>query len=241
MANIGYARVSTNGQEKNGYSLEDQKAKLREAGCNPKDIYTDTASGGKADRPELMRMLDRLHPGDVVIVYKLDRLARSLIDLLKIIDQIGKVNAHFRSLTESFIDTTTPAGTLITQIFGAMAQFERSLIHERTQAGINAARRAGRKLGPRYKLSDADRKHIFYLVREGKMTMSDCARTYHINQSNISRLVATELKKSRAVLPNYHLRTFRPTANPPMQLRQLANHNARHSTIRQADLYRPSD
>jgi DNA invertase Pin-like site-specific DNA recombinase len=208
MANIGYARVSTNGQEKNGYSLEEQKARLREAGCNLKDIYADTASGGKADRPQLIRMMDRLHPGDVVIVYKLDRLARSLINLLNIVEQIGNVGAGFRSLSESFIDTTTPGGTLIMQIFGAMAQFERSLIRERTKVGIEAARKAGRKLGPRYKLSEADRKHIVYLVREGKMTMSDCARTYHINQSNISRLIAKESENEQNPNPQLPLTTL---------------------------------
>ena len=97
--NIGYARVSTNGQEKNGYGLDAQIARLEEAGC--KSIYRDTASGGKSDRPDLTKMLDRLHPGDVVVVVKLDRLARSLRDLLDIIERIDKCGAGFRSLTES--------------------------------------------------------------------------------------------------------------------------------------------
>ncbi len=192
--NIGYARVSTNGQEKNGYGLDAQIARLKEAGC--KRIYQDTASGGKADRPDLTKMLDRLHPGDVVVVVKLDRLARSLKDLLMIIERIDKIGAGFRSLTES-IDTTAPAGRMIMHVIGAMAEFERSLIRERTKAGLAEARKAGRKLGRRFKLSEEDHRQIIYLIREGKMTAADCARTYRIHESNISRLM-TKAKEEEA-------------------------------------------
>jgi DNA invertase Pin-like site-specific DNA recombinase len=187
MANIGYARVSTIGQEKNGYGIDAQKARLKEAGCAR--IYEDTASGGKADRPDLTKMMDRLHPGDVVVVVKLDRLSRSLFDLLTIIQRMDKIGAGFRSLTES-IDTTTASGRAMMQIVGAFAEFERAIIKERTKAGLEAAKRAGRKLGRRSKLSDEDRRQIAYLVREEKMSMSDCARTYHIHQSNIGRMLA---------------------------------------------------
>jgi DNA invertase Pin-like site-specific DNA recombinase len=121
-------------------------------------------------------------------VVKLDRLARSLLDLLTIIERIGKCGAGFRSLTDN-IDTTTPAGVMIMHVIGAIAQFERELIKERTRTGIDAARRAGRKLGRRFKLSEEDRKQIVHLVREGKMTLADCARTYHIHRSNIGRLL----------------------------------------------------
>lgn len=183
---IGDARVSTNGQAENGYGLDVQTSRLSEAGC--KRVYQDTASGGKADRIELRKMLDMLHAGDVVVVVKLDRLARSLRDLLDIIEKIAKAGAGFRSLTEA-IDTTTPAGTMIMHVIGAMAEFERSLIRERTRAGLAEARKAGRKLGRRFKLSGEDRKQIVYLVREGKMSLADCARTYHIHESNISRLM----------------------------------------------------
>jgi DNA invertase Pin-like site-specific DNA recombinase len=190
--NIGYARVSTNGQEKNGYGIDVQITRLTEAGC--KCIYRDTASGGKRERTELTKMLDKLHPGDVVTVVKLDRLARSLRDLLDIIERIAKAGAGFRSLTEA-IDTTTPAGTMIMHVIGAMAEFERSLIRERTRAGLAEAHKAGRKLGRGFKLSDEDRRQIVYLVREGKMSAADCARTYHIHESNISRLLAATPKE----------------------------------------------
>lgn len=186
---IGYARVSTTKQERDGYGLDAQKARLKEAGCAR--IYHDAASGAKADRYELTRMLDRLHAGDVVVVVKLDRLARSLRDLLNIIERVDNCGAGFRSLTES-IDTTTSAGVMIMHVIGAMAEFERSLIRERTKAGLAEALKAGRKLGRKFKLSDEDRQQIVYLVREGKMSAADCARTYHIHASNISRLLTID-------------------------------------------------
>jgi len=190
--NIGYARVSTNGQEKNGYGLDAQMARLKEADC--KRIYQDTASGGKADRPDLTKMLDRLHAGDVVVVVKLDCLSRSLADLLNIVERIGKAGAGFRSLGEN-LDTTSPAGRTMMQMVGVFVEFERSIIRERTRAGLAEARKAGRKLGRRFKLSETTRQQIVYLVREGKMTMADCARTYRIHESNISRLLATAKAK----------------------------------------------
>ena len=119
------------------------------------------------------------------MVVKLDRLSRSLRDLLNIIERIDKCGAGFRSLTES-IDTATSAGVMIMHVIGAIAELERSLIRERTRAGLAEARKAGR----RFKLSEEDRKQIVYLVREGKMTAADCARTYHIHESNVSRLLA---------------------------------------------------
>ena len=184
--NIGYARVSTNGQEKNGYGLDAQISRLKEAGC--KRIYQDTASGGKSDRAGLTQMLDKLHAGDVVVVVKLDRLSRSLADLLNIVERIGKAGAGFRSLGEN-LDTTSSAGRAMMQIVGVFAEFERSIISERTKAGLAEALKAGRKLGRRFKLSEADRQQIVYLVREGKMTAADCARTYHIHESNVSQLL----------------------------------------------------
>jgi DNA invertase Pin-like site-specific DNA recombinase len=190
--NIGYARVSTNGQEKNGYGLDAQIARLKEVGC--KRIYQDTASGGKSDRAGLTQMLDKLHPGDVVVVVKLDRLSRSLADLLNIVERIGKAGAGFRSLGEN-LDTTSSAGRAMMQMVGVFAEFERSIIRERTKAGLAEARKAGRKLGRHFKLSEADRQQILYLVREGKMTAADCALTYRIHESNISRLLAAAKTK----------------------------------------------
>jgi DNA invertase Pin-like site-specific DNA recombinase len=184
---IGYIRVSTQGQAQNGHSLEAQQARLREAGCSV--IRKDIASGGKADRAELTKLLDHLHQGDVVVVTRLDRLARSLHDLLRIAQQIERAGAGLKSLGES-IDTTTATGTLIFHVLGALAEFERRLLAERTKVGLEAAKRAGRKLGPHFKLSDKDQRQIAHLVRDGKMSAADCARVYRVHRSAITRLLA---------------------------------------------------
>jgi DNA invertase Pin-like site-specific DNA recombinase len=127
-------------------------------------------------------------------VVKLDRLAHSLRDLLNIVERIGKAGAGLRSLGET-LDTTSPAGRAMMQMVGVFAEFERSIIRERTKAGLAEARKAGRKLGRRFKLSEADRQQIIYLVREGKMTAADCAWTYWIHESNISRLLIAAMAK----------------------------------------------
>ena len=136
---LGYGRVSREGQD-----LAQQRAALRAAGCTR--LFEEKASGGRWDRPELHRLLDHLRPGDVVVVWKLDRLSRSLKDLLHIMEQIGEADAGFRSLTEH-IDTTTPAGRMMMQMVGAFAEFERAMIRERTSVGLAAARAEGRSAG----------------------------------------------------------------------------------------------
>src|ERR1700683_2981314 len=133
---IGYARVSTNDQE-----TATQVAALKAAGCER--IYREKASGGRWDRPELHRLLDQLREDDVVVVWKLDRLSRSLRDVLTLMERIQERKAGFRSLTEA-IDTTTPAGRMMMQMVGAFAEFERAMLKERTQAGLVAARKEGR-------------------------------------------------------------------------------------------------
>ena len=133
---IGYARVSTEDQH-----LDAQIAALKDAGAER--IFADKISGSKRSRPELDRMLDQLRSGDVVLVSKYDRLARSLVDLLDIVAQIETGKAGFRSLAED-IDTTTPAGRLIFHVFASIAQFERERIRERTMEGLQAARAKGR-------------------------------------------------------------------------------------------------
>src|SRR5438552_6643580 len=130
---IGYARVSTNDQE-----TATQVAALKAAGCER--IYRQKASGGRWDRPELHRLLDQLRKADVLVVWKLDRLSRSLRDVLTIMERLGDSGAGFRSLTEA-IDTTTPAGRMMMQMVGAFAEFERSMLKERTKAGMDAARK----------------------------------------------------------------------------------------------------
>src|SRR5215831_3985977 len=133
---IGYARVSTDDQD-----TAVQVAALKTAGCER--IYREKASGGRWDRPELHRLLDQLRKGDVLVVWKLDRLSRSLRDVLMIMERLAEARACFRSLTEA-IDTTTPAGRMMMQMVGAFAEYERAMLKERTKAGLEAARREGR-------------------------------------------------------------------------------------------------
>mgnify|MGYP000069428428 CR=1 FL=1 len=129
---IGYARVSTQGQE-----LEQQRIALGQNGCQR--IFEEKVSGAKQDRPELSRLLDHLRPGDVLTVTRLDRLARSTTDLLHIAERLKTLGAGLRSLAEPWADTTSPAGRMVLTIFAGIADFERSLIGERTSAGRAAA------------------------------------------------------------------------------------------------------
>src|SRR5437868_5612677 len=133
---IGYARISTGEQ-----TLDLQLDALKAAGCDK--VFTDTASGAKTERPGLSDALSHVRPGDVLVVWRLDRLGRSLRDLIDRLLELDQRGVGFKSLTES-IDTTTPGGKLIFHIFGALAEFERDLIRERTNAGLAAARARGR-------------------------------------------------------------------------------------------------
>jgi DNA invertase Pin-like site-specific DNA recombinase len=136
---LGYARISTDEQ-----TLHLQEDALRRAGCER--LFSDTASGAKADRPGLADALEQLRPADTLVVWRLDRLGRSLGHLIETLTELDKRGIGFKSLTES-IDTTTPGGKLIFHIFGALAEFERELIRERTNAGLAAARARGRTGG----------------------------------------------------------------------------------------------
>jgi DNA invertase Pin-like site-specific DNA recombinase len=142
---IGYARVSTNEQ-----NLDSQRDALTKVGCE--QIFTDQVSGTKARRPGLEQALSHLRAGDTLVVWRLDRLGRSLRHLIDTVTDLQEKGVGFKSLTES-IDTTTSGGKLIFHIFGALAEFEREIIRERTNAGLQAARARGRHGGPRYKLS----------------------------------------------------------------------------------------
>ena len=133
---IGYARVSTQGQD-----LDQQRAALGAVGCVR--LFEEKVSGAKRDRSELVKLLDHLRPGDVVTVTRLDRLARSTRDLLDIAEQIKEAEAGLRSLAEPWADTTTPAGRMVLTVFAGIADFERSLIAERTSAGRIAAKARG--------------------------------------------------------------------------------------------------
>src|SRR6516225_9245870 len=153
---IGYARVSTNDQE-----TATQVAALKAARCER--IYREKASGGRWERPELHRLLDQLRKGDVLFVWRLDRLSRSLRDVLVIMERIQEAKAGFRSLTES-IYTTTAAGRMMMQMVGAFAEFERAMLRERTRSGLDAARKRGRIGGRRPKLKPHQQDEIVAMV-----------------------------------------------------------------------------
>jgi DNA invertase Pin-like site-specific DNA recombinase len=179
---IGYARVSTNEQD-----TATQVAALKSAGCER--IFREKASGGRWDRPELHRLLDQLRKGDVLVVWKLDRLSRSLRDVLTIMEQIANAKAGFRSLSEA-IDTTSPAGRMMMQMLGAFAEFERAMLRERTKAGLESARRQGRIGGRRPKLRPQQQAEIIKMVSRGKRTAADAARLFDVHPATVSRLLA---------------------------------------------------
>jgi DNA invertase Pin-like site-specific DNA recombinase len=179
---IGYARVSTNDQE-----TATQVAALKAAGCER--IYREKASGGRWDRPELHRLLDQLRQRDVFVVWKLDRLSRSLRDVLAIMERLSEAEAGFRSLTEA-IDTTTPAGRMMMQMVGAFAEFERAMLRERTKAGLESARREGRIGGRRPMLSPQQQAEIRRMVSRGDKTAADAARLFRIHPATVCRLLA---------------------------------------------------
>ena len=179
---IGYARVSNNDQE-----TAAQVSALKAVGCER--IYREKASGGRWDRPELHRLMDQLRKADVLVVWKLDRLSRSLRDVLIIMERLAETRAGFRSLTEA-IDTTTPAGRMMMQMIGAFAEFERAMLQERTKAGLEAARCQGRVGGRRPKLSPQQQAEIRKMVSNGGKTAADAARLFQIHPATVSRLIA---------------------------------------------------
>jgi DNA invertase Pin-like site-specific DNA recombinase len=188
---MGYARVSKGDDQSNAA----QASALTAAGCER--IFEETASGGRWDRPVLHDMLRQLRRGDVVVVWKLDRLSRSLKDLLHLMERIEEVGAGFRSLTES-IDTTTPAGRMMMQMVGSFAEFERAMIRERTSAGLAQARAEGRIGGRRKKLDPKKRAEIAESVLSGRKSAAEMARLYDISQPTVSRIVAAHRQTSEA-------------------------------------------
>ncbi len=182
---IGYARVSTEDQ-----TLDLQLDALTKAGCDR--IFRDTFSGAKADRPGLRDALDHLRAGDTLVVWRLDRLGRSLRHLIETMTSLEQRGIGFRSLTEA-IDTTTSGGKLIFHIFGALAEFERDLIRERTNAGLVVARARGRTGGrPKVKAFQDPRKLAAArrLYAEGKTSVATICATFGISKSTFYRYVA---------------------------------------------------
>lgn len=179
---LGYARVSTQEQD-NGAQI----AALKAAGCVR--IFEEKVSAGRWDRPQLHRLLDQLREGDILVVWKLDRLSRSLKDLLMLLEKVQLVGAGFQSLTEA-IDTTTPAGRMMMQIIGSFAEFERAILRERTRNGLMTARKEGRIGGRRSKLTQRQQQEIVKLVDSGRKTAADAARLFNVHPSTIARLLA---------------------------------------------------
>jgi DNA invertase Pin-like site-specific DNA recombinase len=184
---IGYARVSTNDQE-----TATQVAALKAAGCER--TYREKASGGRWDRPELHRLVDQIRKGDVLVVWKLDRLSRSLRDVLTIMERLAEAEAGFRSLTEA-IDTTTAAGRMMMRMVGAFAEFERAMLRERTKAGLDSARREGRIGGRPPKLTSQQQSEIRKMVSKGRKTAADVARLFKVHPATVSRLLARAYAK----------------------------------------------
>jgi DNA invertase Pin-like site-specific DNA recombinase len=179
---LGYARVS----KADDQDTAAQVSALKVAGCTR--VYEEKASGGRWDRPELHRMLDHLREGDAVVVWKLDRLSRSLKDLLHILEKIDAAGANFHSLTEA-IDTSGPAGRMMMQMLGSFAEFERAMVRERTRAGLKAAREQGRKGGRRPKLTAHQKTEILAMLA-AERAGAEIARIFRVHRATISRVAA---------------------------------------------------
>jgi DNA invertase Pin-like site-specific DNA recombinase len=176
----GYARVSTGGQ-----SEAAQVRQLRAAGA--KKVFREVASGATTDRPQLRRLLAEIAPDDVMMVTRLDRLARSTRDLLNTLAEITGKKAGFRSLTDGWADTTTAHGRLMLTVLGGLAEFERELIRARTGEGRAQAKARGQSLGRPFKLTPHQRREAI-LRRDRGETLTDIARSYNVHPSTISRL-----------------------------------------------------
>ena len=180
---IGYARVSTSEQQ-----TDLQVDALKKCGCEK--IYQEVVTGAGKDRPQLDECLRSLRSGDTLITWRLDRLGRSLKDLVSIISDLESQNIGFRSLTES-IDTTTPTGKLIFHIFGSLAEFERNLIQERTIAGLTAARARGRKGGRKPKMSASDIRKASAMLTDTGITKKEVAAHFGISRVTLNKSLKT--------------------------------------------------
>lgn len=178
---IGYARVSTGDQ-----TLDLQRNALRGAGCFR--IFEDTASGSTTTRPELDKLLAFVRPGDVLVVWKLDRLGRSLHHLVNTVNDLAGREVGFRSLSEA-IDTTTPTGRLMLHLMMAFAEFERDLIRERTRAGLDAARERGVRLGRKPALTPDQKTLARRLVGEGA-SVTAVAETLNVSRGSVYRALS---------------------------------------------------
>jgi DNA invertase Pin-like site-specific DNA recombinase len=174
---VGYARVSTHEQ-----NLDLQEDALEKAGCER--IFRDRVNGAAAARPGLQDALDYVREGDTLVVWRLDRLGRSLKHLMETVTRLEERGVGFQSLQES-VDTTTSGGRLVFHIFGALAEFERNLIHERTRAGLAAARARGRKGGRRRALDEKKRQLLCQLYEERKYTVTEICEIMGVSKSTL--------------------------------------------------------
>ncbi len=179
---IGYARVSTDDQ-----NLHLQHDALQKAGCDK--VYSDQLSGAAADRPGLATAFEVLRPGDTLVIWRLDRLGRSLKHLIALVEQLDKRDVGLKSLQEN-LDTTTSGGRLVFHLFGALAEFERNLIRERTQAGVNAARARGRQGGRPKLLENNKRELAIRLHRERQHTIAEICTMMGISKSTLYNYLA---------------------------------------------------
>src|SRR5215470_20373780 len=179
---IGYARVSTYGQ-----TLDSQLEQLRAAGCGSRNIYREKATGARPDRRELLRMLRRLAPGDVVTVARIDRLARSTLDLFGIVKHIVDAKAQFRSLAEPWADTGTSTGRLMLAVLGGLADVERDLIRTRTAEGRSRAKAQGKHMGRPPALTPAQKKEAIRRRARGA-TLKELAESYDRSITTMRRV-----------------------------------------------------
>src|SRR5215467_2267538 len=182
MTVYGYARVSTDGQ-----TLAAQDGQLRAAGCAK--VYSEKASGAKTDRPELAKVVRKLDEGDVLVVTRLDRLARSTRDLLNTLGTVTQKGAGFRSLADTWADTTTPHGRLLLTVLGGLAEFERELIRARTGEGRARAKARGVHMGRPSKLNRHQQREAMERRAAGE-SLTDIARSYGVSHTTIMRLTA---------------------------------------------------
>ncbi|MGP5019727.1 recombinase family protein [Vreelandella alkaliphila] len=181
---IGYARVSTQDQH-----AELQLDALNSAGCE--QVFEEKVTGKLRDRPQLSQCLSTLRKGDTLVVWKLDRLARSLKDLVEIIENLQQRGIDFRSLTEA-IDTTSAGGRLVFHIFGALAEFEHSLITERTKAGLAAARARGRKGGRHRAMSPLDTRQAAAMLADPMITKAEVAKHFDVSRTTLNASLKRE-------------------------------------------------
>lgn len=184
---IGYARVSTGDQ-----SLDLQRDALQQAGCSL--LYEDTASGKNTDRPELSNCLKALRAGDTLVVWRLDRLGRSLPDLVRIITDLEQRGVAFESITER-IETGTATGRLVFHVFASLAEFERGLLRERTLAGLAAARARGRHGGRKPALTPAQIREVKVLMADKSIEIAQIAQRYGVSRSTLYKYSNTQTLK----------------------------------------------